>query len=92
VITTPASTPATQDQGHARPSGPIRWRLALLNVLAVYPVITTLIYVVFPLTEGWAIWQRTLVLAPIMVTTLVYGIAPRIQRHFGWFVTGKPRI
>ncbi|HEV7275539.1 MAG TPA: hypothetical protein VGN80_04565 [Devosiaceae bacterium] len=70
---------------------PIRWRLALLNFVAVYPLITMLIYVIFPLTDGWAIWQRTLLLAPIMIAAMVYGIAPRIQRHFGRFIAGRQR-
>ena len=29
-------------------------------LLAVYPLVTALIYIIFPLTEGWQAWQRTL--------------------------------
>lgn len=82
-----ASIPAAT----ARPPRPIRWRQAVLTALAVYPFITFYIWVLFPLTEGWAIWQRTALLVPIMVATIVWLIAPQLQRHFGWFITGQSR-
>lgn len=90
MSTTTADTPIPA-VAPARPAGPIRWRLALLTALAVYPAITVYLYLIFPLTDGWALWQRTLVLVPLMVATIVYVIAPRIQRHFGWFILGKAR-
>lgn len=58
--------------------------------LAVYPFITVYILVIFPFTEGWALWQRTLLLVPIMVLTMVYLIVPLLQKHLGWFITGRP--
>ncbi len=73
----------------AKPAAPIRWRQAILTFVAVYPVITAFIYVIFPLTDGWAIWQRTLLLAPLMVLTIVYVIAPQLQKRFGGFIMGK---
>jgi len=75
----------------AKPVAPIRWRQALLTGLAVYPFITVYIMLIFPLTEGWAIWQRTALLVPIMVLTIVYLIAPNLQKHLGWFILGKAR-
>ena len=73
------------------PLRPIRWRQAVLMAIAVYPLITGLILVIFPLTEGWAIWQRTAVLVPLMVISIVYGIGPLLQRYFGRFIMGLPR-
>ena len=73
------------------PLRPIRWRQAVLTAIAVYPLITGLILVIFPLTEGWAIWQRTAVLVPLMVISIVYGIGPLLQRYFGRFIMGLPR-
>lgn len=60
-------------------------------LIAVYPLITALLYIVLPLTEGWPTWARTLVLAPLMVGSIVFFIAPRIQRHLGWFIARMPR-
>ncbi len=70
---------------------PSKLRLAAVMLVAVYPLITVLLYIVLPLTEGWPTWARTLVLAPLMVGSIVFVIAPRIQRHFGWFIARMPR-
>jgi antibiotic biosynthesis monooxygenase (ABM) superfamily enzyme len=43
-----------------------RPRFALLVLLGAYPVITAILYFVFPLTGGWSIWQRTVLVAPMM--------------------------
>jgi antibiotic biosynthesis monooxygenase (ABM) superfamily enzyme len=67
-----------------------RIRLALVMLAAVYPLVTALLYALAPLTDGWATWQRTLVLAPLMVASIVFYIAPAIQRNLGWFVAGRP--
>lgn len=66
-------------------------RLALLMMLGVYPVVTAYLYILMPLTDGWPMWQRTLVLVPMMVATIVFGLIPAIQRHFGWFIAGRAR-
>ena len=52
----------------------------------VYPLITTILYAVLPLTEGWTIWQRTLVIAPIMVTIMIWGLIPTVQTRFRSFL------
>ena len=63
-----------------------RPHLALAMLLPVYPFITALLYVVMPLTEGWAIWQRTLLIAPIMVVSIIFVIAPMVQKYFAGFI------
>lgn len=63
-----------------------RMHLALAMLLPVYPFITVLLYVVMPLTEGWTIWQRTLLIAPVMVFSIVFVIAPFVQKHFARFI------
>ena len=55
-------------------------------MIGVYPVITALLYLVVPLTEGWSIWQRTLVIAPIMVAIMIWGLIPAIQTLFRPFL------
>lgn len=78
------------DLSSARPI-PSKHRLALLMLLVIYPFVTGILYVLMPLTEGWPIWARTALLAPIMVLSIVYGIAPAIHRHFAWFLLRKPQ-
>ena len=66
-------------------------RMALLMIVGVYPIITLYLYVIMPLTDGWQLWQRTLVLVPIMVATIVFGLTPVLQKYFGGFIAGKKR-
>lgn len=63
-----------------------RSRFALMVLLGVYPLITGLLYLVLPLTEGWSIWQRTLVLAPVMVVLMIWGLIPSVHRVFRGFI------
>lgn len=72
-----------------QPSLASRLRMALVMSLAVYPIVTLYLYILMPLTPGWEMWQRSLVLVPFMATTIVMLIVPFISRHFGAFVAGK---
>ncbi len=60
------------------------------HAVAVYRLGTALIYIIFLLAEGWEAWQRSLLLAPLMVVSLAYVVIPTIQARFGRFIaTGK---
>ncbi|MEI5682456.1 MULTISPECIES: hypothetical protein [unclassified Mesorhizobium] len=63
-----------------------RPRFALLVLLGAYPLLTTLLYVVFPLTDGWTIWQRTLIVVPVMVSTMIWVLIPGVQKLFRGFI------
>ncbi len=63
-----------------------RPRFALMVLLGVYPLITALLYIIMPLTEGWTIWQRTLLIAPLMVSVMIWGLIPAVQRVFRGFL------
>jgi antibiotic biosynthesis monooxygenase (ABM) superfamily enzyme len=52
-------------------------------MLGVYPIITSLAYLIFPLTPDWPIFARTLVLVPLMVLAVVYFVTPTIHRLAG---------
>lgn len=58
----------------------------MLVLIGVYPLITALLYVALPLTEGWATWQRTLLIAPVMVAIMIWGLIPTIQKRFARFL------
>ncbi|PLP59805.1 hypothetical protein CYK37_06320 [Mesorhizobium loti] len=68
-----------------------RHRFALLVLAGVYPLITAILYVLAPLTEEWEIWQRTLVVAPTMVTAMIWGLIPTVQRVFRGFINPAVR-
>ncbi len=68
-----------------------RIRLVLVMVLFIYPVVTVYLYALGPLTTGWQMWQRTILLVPMMVVTIVFAVSPTINRHFGAFISGAAR-
>ena len=74
--------------GIARAAAPLRHRMAALVLVGVYPIITGILYTIGPLTAGWEVWQRTLVLAPIMALVMVYGLIPFIQQRFRRWLMG----
>ena len=72
---------ATDTPAPTRRRAPRPHRLAFFVVMAVYPIVTALIYGMAPLTETWQIWQRNLIMVPIVVVCMVWVIIPRINRH-----------
>jgi antibiotic biosynthesis monooxygenase (ABM) superfamily enzyme len=60
--------------------------LALAMLVPVYPLITAILYIVLPLTESWLIWQRTALIAPIMVFAMVFFVSPFVQKRFAGFI------
>ena len=75
-----------------QPSFASKLRMALVMTLAVYPVVTLYLYVLMPLTPGWEMWQRSLVLVPFMATTIVMLVVPFITKRFGAFIAGKKPV
>ncbi|ANT60727.1 hypothetical protein AYJ57_10335 [Salipiger sp. CCB-MM3] len=67
----------------ATPRTPSRLRFAIFVFIAVYPLVTLLLYLIGPITAEWQVWQRNLLFVPIMVFSMVWVIIPRIQRHCG---------
>lgn len=68
-----------------KPRNPSRLRFALFVFLAVYPLVTLGLSLLIPLTPGWPLPARTLVLVPAVVAAMVWVIIPTIQtrlRHW----------
>lgn len=63
-----------------------RPRFAVLVFAGVYPLVTALLYLVAPLTRGWTFWQQTLVIVPVVVVTMVWGLIPFLHRRFSAFL------
>lgn len=68
-----------------------RRRFALLVFAGVYPLVTGLLYLVFPLTEGWTLWQRTLAIVPVVVVVMVWWLIPAVQQRFRAFLNPAVR-
>jgi hypothetical protein len=56
----------------------------------VYPIVTTLLYVLSPLTPDWAIWQRTLLLTPATVASIIFFVSPLVTKHLGRLISRLP--
>ncbi|MAA98493.1 MAG: hypothetical protein CMN87_15095 [Stappia sp.] len=63
-----------------------RPRFALLVFAGVYPLVTLLLYMIQPITTGWDVWQRTLILVPVVVLAMIWGIIPFLYRRFFAFM------
>jgi antibiotic biosynthesis monooxygenase (ABM) superfamily enzyme len=75
----------------ARPKQPSRLLLSFLVFLGVYPLVTLLGYVAQPLLPDWAVWQRNLVVVPIMVLTMVYVLIPMITQFLARTAAGASK-
>lgn len=68
-----------------------RARMALLMSFAVYPIIVVYVALVSAVTPGWAFWQRSFLIVPLMATTIVFFIVPVITTRFGAFIAGRKK-
>jgi len=59
---------------------PGRLTFCILVFAAVYPLVTGLAYLTQVATRDWEIWQRHLLIVPIIVCAMVFVIIPNIQR------------
>ena len=62
------------------------WRLAFLVLIAVTPLVTLMSYATDALTASWPVCARSILIAPIMVGAIVFGIIPAIHVRFGQFI------
>ncbi|MBW6418342.1 hypothetical protein [Celeribacter sp. PS-C1] len=69
---TPSKTP---------PRKPNRLRFSFFVFMGVYPLVTAVIYALTPFTSEWQIWQRNLIMVPMIVGSMVFVIIPAIHKH-----------
>ncbi len=58
-----------------------RARLTVAVALGVYPLITGLLYLLWPVIAPWPLWQKTLAVVPLMAPAMVWGVIPAIHRY-----------
>jgi antibiotic biosynthesis monooxygenase (ABM) superfamily enzyme len=61
---------------------PPKWKMALLIWLGIYPIITLLVFLLFPYmaAHNWPLPLRTLLLTLIAVPLMTYGALPLLQK------------
>ncbi len=61
---------------------PPRWKMAVIIWLGIYPVITILVYLLFPFMarHNWPLPLRTLLLTLIAVPLMAFVVLPFLQK------------
>jgi antibiotic biosynthesis monooxygenase (ABM) superfamily enzyme len=59
---------------------PARWKTAVVVWLAIYPVLTFVLWLAGLTIRNWPVALRTLVLTVVIVPLMVYVLIPTIQR------------
>ncbi|WP_062989171.1 hypothetical protein [Nocardia anaemiae] len=71
----------------AQPAGPAKWKLWLLTVIGIYPLLTILVTISAPLLEPLAPPLRLAAIVPIAVAAMVWGVMPFLTRRCaGWLM------
>ncbi len=72
----------------ARPvTPPKRWKMWLLTCIAIYPVITSLGYILQAVAGGLPVYAHFMILVPIAVALLVFVVMPALTRRFHRWIT-----
>ncbi|MEM6269499.1 MAG: hypothetical protein AAF998_08680 [Bacteroidota bacterium] len=61
---------------------PPKYKIAFITWLAIYPLITVILYLFGPLLAELPLAVRTLLLTAVLVPIMVYVLVPGLQRVF----------
>jgi antibiotic biosynthesis monooxygenase (ABM) superfamily enzyme len=72
---------------NAKPPTPRKWKVWLVTVCGVYPVLNLVFWGMSPLLARFAMPARLAVVVPIAVAVMVWVITPTVTRRLGsWLV------
>lgn len=88
-IAAPTEPPSAAPTGppSAAPTGPKHWKMWLLTVCGIYPIITVLATVTGPVLGGLVVPLRLAILIPVAVAAMVWIVMPALTRRFGAWLT-----
>jgi antibiotic biosynthesis monooxygenase (ABM) superfamily enzyme len=66
---------------------PVLWKMWLLMVCGIYPIITLLAGVAEPLLRHLPMPLRFAIVVPVMVAVMVWFVLPQLHRRFGAWLT-----
>lgn len=70
---------------------PPRWKVAVLTWVGIYPLITTLLWVLGPVLGGLPLPAVTLALTIVLVSLMTFVVMPALTRAFrGWLHGPRP--
>jgi antibiotic biosynthesis monooxygenase (ABM) superfamily enzyme len=76
--------------GRTAPAPP-RWKMAVVTVLAIVPLVLAMNVLVLPQLTGWPVVARTLVFSGTLTTLMTWVVMPRMTRLFRRFLYGPRR-
>ena len=68
---------------------PARWKMALVTLVAIVPLVLLMNLTVLPLLSGWPLVARTLVFSGTLTGLMTWVVMPRITRLFRRFLYGR---
>lgn len=76
--------------GRTAPAPP-RWKMFVVTLLAIVPLVLLMNLLVLPLITGWWLVARTLVFAGTLTGLMTWVVMPRLTRLFRRFLYGAAR-
>lgn len=68
---------------------PARWKMALVTVVAIVPLVLLMNLVLIPLVGDWPVVLRTLAFAVTLTSLMTWVVMPRVTRLFRRFLYGR---
>lgn len=69
---------------------PPRWKMLVVTLLSIYPLILVVQFSVVPLIDHWPLVLRTLVTSALLVCLMTYAVMPAMTRLFSPWLYGSP--
>jgi len=69
--------------GYAPPTPPRRWKMALITLSALYPIVLTLLTVSRPLTGGWPTPLALLLTTGLSIPLMTWVVMPALTKRLG---------
>lgn len=69
--------------GYAPPVPPRRWKMALITLSALYPIVLTVLTVATPLTRGWPVPLALLLTTGVSIPLMTWVVMPFLTRRLG---------
>lgn len=76
--------------GRTAPAPP-RWKMALVTLLAIIPLVMLMNIFVLPHFSGWPLVARTMVFSGLLTALMTWVVMPRMTRLFQRFLYGQGR-
>ena len=69
--------------GYAPPTPPRRWKMALITLSVLYPMVFLVLTISRPVTAGWPTALILLLTTSVSVPTMTWGVMPFLTRRLG---------